>query len=305
MPRSRDHSSGRETPMRLFLIALAVVSIALPAFGKTHVIKVLGTAPLFGSCSSREQFFALMRRYPERETMALNALGLNRAEFERGLRSAQNVTTGGPLHLDAMAYYRGGVKVVRDVQLPPHTRFWVSHLSHKTVYVPQVCGNISTVAVAAVGAYRAAFPVSAPAGMHPIKPFAGSPQAALATSPAVAVTPSSVQSPKAVAGVPTTGVPPAVRHGGFPWWIFLLPVALIHGGGGSPAHVPIIFIPPGSSSSPSASPSPSPSASPSASPSPAPAPSRSPSPSPSPAPSRTPCPRPTPKPSPSPCPSRC
>ena len=274
--------------MRLFLIALAVVSIALPAFAKTHVIKVLGTEPLFGSCSSREQFFALMRRYPERETIALNALGLDRAEFERGMRTAQNVTTGGPLRLDAMAYYWGSVKVVRDVQLPPHTRLWVSHLSHKTVYVPQVCGNISTVAVAAVGAYREAFPVSARAGTHPTKLFAGAagPQAAIGTSPALGVTPSSVESPKAVAGVPTTGggVPPAVHHGGFPWWIFIIPVALIHGGGsssGGGAHIPVILIPPGSSSSPSASPSPSP------------------------VPSRTPCPRPTPKPSPSPCPSHC
>jgi len=267
--------------MRLFLIALVVVSIALPAFGETHVIKVLGTEPLFGTCSSRDQFFALMRRYPERETIALNALGLDRAEFERGMRSAKNVTTGGPLHLDAMAYYLGRVKVVRDVQLPPHTKLWVSHLSHRTVYVPQLCGNISTVAVIAVGAYRAAFPVSARAGAHPTTPFAGArgPQAALATTPPVGVRPSSAESPKAVAGVPTTGggVPSAAHHVGFSWWIFLIPVALIHGGGGSTgggAHVPIILIRPGSSSSPSPSPSPS----------------------------RTPCPSPTPKPT--PCPSR-
>jgi len=268
--------------MRIFLIALAVVSLALPAFGKTHVIKVLGTQPLFGMCSSRDQLFVLMRRYPERETIALNALGLDRAEFERALRSAQNVITGGPLHLDAMAYYWGGVKIVRDVQLPPHTRLWVSHLSHKTVYVPQLCGNISTVAVAAVGAYRAGFGVTARTDTHPT-PFAGgvAPGAALATSPAVGLTPSSAESPKAIAGVPTTGggVPAAVHHGRFPWWIFLIPVALTHGGSGGSgggAHVPFIIPPVGSSSSPSPSPSPS----------------------------RTPCPSPTPKPTPTPCPSR-
>jgi hypothetical protein len=267
--------------MRLFLIALAVVSIAIPAFGETHVIKILGTEPLFGACSSRDQLFALMQRYPERETLALGALGLGRAEFERGLRSAQNVTTGGPLHLDAMAYYRAGVRIVRDVQLPPHTKLWVARLRHKTVYVPQLCGNISTVAVAAVAAYKAGFGVTARPPPHPTR-FAGAlgPQEPLASSPGAKATPSATASPKAIAGVPTTGggVPSAAHHGWFPWWIFLLPVALIHGGGGSGggAHVPIILIPPGSSSSPSPSPSPS----------------------------RTPCPSPTPKPSPTPCPSR-
>jgi len=279
--------------MRIFLLALAVVSFALPAFGKTHVIKVLGTQPLFGACSSRDQLFALMRRYPQRETVALNALGLDRLEFEQAMRSAKNVVTGGPLHLDAMAYYWGGVKVVRDVQLPPHTKLWVSHLSHKIVYVPQLCGNISTVAVAAVGAYRAGFAVTARPGAHPV-PFAGgvAPGAALATSPAVGLTPSSAVSPKAIAGVPTTGggVPSAAHHGGFPWWIFLIPVALIHGGSGGSsgggAHAPFIIPPVGSSSSPSPSPSGS-----------------RPSPSPSPSPSRTPCASPTPKPSPTPCPS--
>jgi hypothetical protein len=267
--------------MRIFLIALAVVSIAIPAFGETHVIKILGTEPLFGTCSSRDQLFTLMERYPEREAIALQALGLGRAEFERGLRSAQNVITGGPLHLDAMAYYRGGVRIVRDVQLPPHTKLWVAHLRHKTVYVPQLCGNISTVAVAAVAAYRAGFGVSANEPKHPTR-FAGAvgPQAALAKSQGAKLTPSSAPSPKAIAGVPTTGgaVPSTVHHGGFPWWIFLIPVALIHGGGGSSgggAHIPVILIPPGSSSSPSPSPSPS----------------------------RTPCPSPTPKPSPTPCPS--
>ncbi|HXN08529.1 MAG TPA: hypothetical protein VN860_02580 [Candidatus Acidoferrales bacterium] len=297
--------------MRIFLIALAVVSFALPAFGKTHVIKVLGTQPLFGACSSRDQLFALMRKYPERETIALHALGLDRAEFEQAMRSAQNVITGGPLHLDAMAYYWGGVKIVRDVQLPPHTKLWVSHLPRKTVYVPQLCGNISTVAVAAVGAYRAGFGVSARAPTQP-GPFAGgiAPNASLATSPAAGLTPSSVVSPKAIAGIPTTGggVPAAVHHGGFPWWIFLIPVALIHGGSGGSSgggsHAPFIVPPVGSSSSPSPSPSPSASTLHSPSPSPSPSPSVSKLPSPSPSPSRTPCPSPTPKPTPTPCPSR-
>lgn len=268
--------------MRIFLIALALVIVALPAFGKTHVIKVLGTEPLFGTCSSRDQLFMLMRKYPQRETVALRALGLGREEFEHALRSAQNVTSGGPLHLDAMAYYWGGVKIVRDVELPPNTKLWVSHLPRRTIYIPQLCGNISTVAVAAVGAYREGFGITARSGAHPAPLAAGvGPNAALATAPAVGLTPSSLASPKVIAGVPGGGAaPPAAHRGGFPWWIFLIPVALIHGGGGGSgggAHVPIFIIPPVSSSS---------------------------SPSPSPSPSKTPCPSPTPKPSPTPCPSR-
>jgi hypothetical protein len=238
----------------------------MPALGGTHVIRVLGTEPLFGTCASRDQFFAFMRQYPQREAIALNALGLDRVEFERAMRSAQNVVTGGPLHLDAMAYYRNGVKIVRDVQIPAHTRLWVTHLPHKTVYVPQLCGNISTVALAAVGAYHASFPVSAREGAQPT-PFAdgAAPAVALATSAALVTTP-----------VPASAGPPA-HHGKFPFWIFLIPIALIHGNSGSTGsiHAPIL-IPV--------------------------APSSSPSPSPSPIASRTPCPSPTPRP-PTPCPS--
>jgi hypothetical protein len=267
--------------MKWFLILLALVSLAIPAFGGTHIIQVLGTEPLFGTCASRDQFFAFMRQYPQREAIALKALGLDRVEFERAMRSAQNVVTGGPLRLDAMAYYRNGVKIVRDVQIPAHTRLWVTHLPHKTVYVPQLCGNISTVVVAAVGAYHASFPVSAQVGAQPT-PFAGgaAPAAALATSAALVTTPvPSLAGPPSNASVPTTrgGVPSAAHHGKFPFWIFLIPIALLHGNSGSTGsiHAPIL-IPV--------------------------APSSSPSPSPSPIASRTPCPSPTPRP-PTPCPS--
>jgi hypothetical protein len=251
---------GRKTSksVRAIFTLFAVVCLALPAFAKTHVINVLGTYPLFGASQSRTQFIALMNRHPERENAALTALGIDRAAFERGIRSAPSVVTGAQFHLDEMAYYSDGVKVVRDVEIPTHTWMWVVRLPRKTVYIPQLCGNIATVGKAAVAAYESSFPVSA-LQHAPLGPIAGVAVAPIPLSTLVPIAPAALV--------------PVATHGKFPWWIFLLPAALLHGSTGSTGSIPPPIIAP---------------------------PVR---PSSSPSPTSTPCPSPTPKPPPTPCPS--
>lgn len=277
--------------MKTFVLILALVCLALPAFGKTHMIWVLGTEPLFEKSESRAQFFAQLHKYPEREKLALKALDIDRVAFERGMRSAPSIVTNGPFHLDAMTYYNGGVKVARDVDVPAHTWMWVVHLPHKTVYVPQACGNISSVPTASGDSFSTALPGTAPQRAAMVvqtpEPLAPSPQVALATTPIPA---------------PTAAVAAVAHHRGFPWWIFLVPIALIHGNNGSTDSTPppIVAIPSGHPSS-----SPTPSALPSHSPTPTPSASMSPPPTPTPSasPCHCPTPTPTPKPTPTPCPS--
>jgi hypothetical protein len=255
--------------VKAFLILLAAACIALPALGDTHRIWVLGTEPLFARTSSKAQFFAQMRRHPDREAQALKKLGIDRSSFERMLRTAPTIVTGGWFHLDAMAYYSNGVKVTYDVAVPPDTWMWVVHMRRETIYVPQACGNISTVAVAAVESYATSFPVT-------------SRQRALVASHARTANLPLPQVTQ-VASVPFPTPPASIaHHGKFPWWIFLVPGAFIHGHSSSGAALlPIV--------TPSSSPSPSPS------------PSATATPCPTPKPTPTPC--PTPKPTPTPCPS--
>ena len=279
--------------MKAFLVIFALACLALPAFGKTHVIWVLGTEPLFRATQSRAEFIQVMHQYPEREKLALQMLGIDRAAFEQGMAKAPNITTQGLFHLDAMAFYTDRVKVVHDVEVPAGTRMWVVHLHGKTVYVPQKCGNISTVPAAAVESFATSAPQAAPLR-------AAQPGAAPTVPPVPA-------SPAAVAQAVPAGpvVVAAARHARFPWWIFLIPGILIHGGGGNSSSPPPVIhsMPPSPTPSGSASPHPSPSASIPASPTPTPSASASPTPTPSASASPTATPSSTPRPSPTPTPS--
>lgn len=244
------------------------------------MIQVLGTEPLFAKAESRTQFLAVMRMYPDRERIALSMLGIDRGEFERGMQSAKSIVTQAPFHLDAMAYYDGRVKVTHDVDVPAHTYMWIFSVRHKTVYVPQLCGNISTVTAAGIESYQAHFPVTALTPKKISPPVLGgpSPQAAMPTTVPVA-TPLAQQ--------------PATAHGfKFPWWIILLPVALIHGGHSSSSSTPP---PVGPTPTPTPSPTSTQTGPPTATPTPTPTGTATPC--------STPTPRPTPKPSPTPCPT--
>src|SRR5579872_919553 len=304
--RSGDHSGKA---MKAFLVILALACLALPAFGKTHVIWVLGTEPLFRATQSRAEFIQVMHQYPEREKLALQMLGIDRAAFEQGMAKAPNITTRGLFHLDAMAFYSDRVKVVHDVDVIAGTRMWVVRLHGKTVYVPQKCGNISTVPVAAVESFATTAPQAAP--VRAAQPGTAPTVPPVPASPAAVVQGAPGAGPVAVA---------AAHHAKFPWWIFLVPGILIHGGGGNSSSPPPVIhsMPPSPTPSGSVSPHPSPSASipasptptpserPSATPTPSERPSATPTPSERPTPTPTPscgCPSPTPKPTATPCPT--
>lgn len=260
--------------MRSFLVLLAVACMALPALGATHVITVLGTAPLFGRSESRLAFLALMHKYPERERIALRELGIDQRAFEKAMQTAPSVVSGSPLHLDAMAFYDNGVKVIRDVQIPADTWLWVVHLPRKTVYIPQACGNISTVSAAAVESYVTTTPVRPqPAAIAPVQPA-----------------PTTIPSPAVAQATPATVATPLapVTHGRFPWWIFLVPIAFIHGHSNSSPPPPAPPLSP--TPTPTGTPSPTPMGTP---PPPTPTPTGTPPP-PTPTPTKTPCPTPTP-----------
>jgi hypothetical protein len=276
--------------VRAFLIVLACVCIAMPALGETHRIFVLGTEPLFARSSSRSEFLALVHRYPLREAGALKRLGIDRGSFERAMRTAPSIVTGGWFHLDAMAYYSNGVKVAYDVAVPPDTWMWVVHLPRKIVYVPQACGNISIVAVAGVESYATSFPVTArPHPAQVLRTPAGAPPLPQATQVAAVPYPTSVAAP--------------ARSGRFPWWVFLIPIAFIHGHSSSNSSTPTSTPTAGPTATPTvapptATPTPSPTATPTATP------TSTPIPTPTPTPTKTPCPTPTPKPTPTPCPTK-
>ncbi|HXW51209.1 MAG TPA: hypothetical protein VEJ41_04405 [Candidatus Acidoferrales bacterium] len=296
--------------MRYFLALLTVVCFALPAFGSTHYITVLGTEPLFPMTESRTQFLAMIRKYPDRERTALALLGIDQSAFEQGMRSAKSMVTQAPFKLDAMAYYDGQVKVVHDVAVPTHTYMWVIPMHRRTVYVPQICGNISTLATTAAESYRARGPI------------------ARTTPPPIVSTPL-VQTPEPQIAQAT--VPPIVQaahHARFPWWIFLVPVAIVeasHGGpSSSPSSPPVGPTPtptPTGTPTSTPTPTPTPTGTPTSTPTPTPTPTSTPTgiptptptptctptgvptPTPTPTPTKTPCPTPTPKPTPTPCPT--
>jgi hypothetical protein len=299
--------------MRYFLALLTVVCFALPAFGSTHYITVLGTQPLFPMTESRAQFLAMVRKYPDRERAALALLGIDQTAFEQGMRSAKSMVTQAPFKLDAMAYYDGQVKVVHDVAVPTHTYMWVIPMHRKTIYVPQICGNISTLATTAAESYRARGPI------------------ARTTAPPVVATPF-IQTPQPQVAQATPTVPPIVQaahHSKFPWWIFLVPVAIVeasHGGssssppvGPTPTPTPTPTGTPTGIPTPTPTPTgtptgiPTPTPTPTGHPTPTPTPTCTPTgvPTPTPTPTRTPCPTPTPtktpcptpKPTPTPCPT--
>ncbi|GEM_PF-1838328 len=275
--------------MRYFFVIFICMCIGLPAFGSTHYIQVLGTQPLFPTTQSRTQFLEMTQKYPERERAALAMLGIDRAAFEKGMRSAQNMVTTAPFRLDAMAYYDGRVKVVHDVAVPTHTYMWVIRMRHATIYVPQICGNISTVAKTGVESFRS---TPRPVARITPAPFIPTPLA---------------QTPQQVAQATPVATPPVVaaaHHSRFPWWIFLIPVALIdasHSSSSTP-------LPAGPTPTPSShptftpTPTPTPTGPPTATPTPTPTatPTKTPCPTPTPTPTKTPCPTPTP----TPCPTR-
>jgi hypothetical protein len=198
--------------MKYFLAVFITICLALPALGSTHYISVLGTEPLFAATATRAQFLAELKRHPQRERAALALLNIDRAAFERDIRSAPSMVTSGPFRLDAMAYYRGTVRVTYDVAVPAGTSMWVIRLPHRTVYVPKICGNISIVATRGIESYRSTpLPLSRiNAPLAPVKPLARTPQG---------------QPQARLPRVPGTAA--RIHHPKFPWWVLLVPVVLI------------------------------------------------------------------------------
>jgi hypothetical protein len=139
------------TRATIFVAFLA--ACVLPAYGKTTVIRQLGSAPLLGPSTST----AMMRERVEQNQAILRQAalksGLTAAQFEQlnqaiAASRVQWVTV--PRRLTVMTWRDGKrVYVIRDVKIPPHVRGWEVDLKQRNatvaVYLPATCGNLSYV----------------------------------------------------------------------------------------------------------------------------------------------------------------
>jgi len=139
--------------MRAATVVVFLAGCVLPAYGRTTVIRQLGTAPLLGPSSST----AMMREHVEQNQSILRQAalksGLTAAQFEQlnqaiATSHVQWVTV--PRHLTVMTWRSGKhVYVIRDVKIPPQVRGWEVDLKQRhttlAVYLPAACGNLSYV----------------------------------------------------------------------------------------------------------------------------------------------------------------
>jgi hypothetical protein len=194
-------STLRLPATRATILVAFVAGCVLPAYGKTTVIRQLGSAPLLGPSSST----AMMRERVEQNQAILRQAalksGLTAAQFEQlnqaiAASRVQWVTV--PRRLTVMTWRDGQrVYVIRDVKIPPHVRGWEVDLKQRNamvaVYLPATCGNLSYV--------RRALPVVAVAP-HAAQPKIVAAVVVPATTPAQSATPVPVPPAPALAVAP-------------------------------------------------------------------------------------------------------
>jgi len=249
--------------MKLATIA-AILLLLAPTTASAVVITKLGAGPILTPSNSRAALVDKIRM-SYRFATAEKDLGLNAVQirqFNEGLPKANYVIL--PRHLDDMAYYSNGIKILRDVTIPAETKGWTVDVPGAHIFIPQICSNLSVVFVrrgVAATIVHAPLVVAAP------------PSPAAIPTPSLTPAPTPAPTPTA-----TPMVAPVTHHTSGWFGLLLLPLFFIHSGGdtGTPSLSPPIY---------------------------APTPTHKPTTTPTPVPTKTPCPTPTPTPTKTPCPT--
>ncbi len=239
-----------------FSISLTALIISLlvtsPAIAGPYAIHNLSHDALLGSSNSRHELQQRVQQYDARVRKAGADLGLTPSQlqaFETQLPNARYVVL--PRHLNAMTGYAHGTPyVIHDVIIPANSRGWEVDLVRgdavTRVFVPAVCGNISILRgfqphIAQLREQHTSKPASAaqPSAISVV------PAPAPAAPPVPAATPVPVAAEAPTFSISTPAAP--AHHGHFPWWIALIAIPFIHGGGSSQGpgyHAPIAPTPP-------------------------------------------------------------
>lgn len=265
------NAQGRDSYILYCLRALLAVTIVSVIFGtqgsaSPYVIHRLDHDVLLDASSSRQELAQHISLHEARVRAAAIHLGLTTSQyqaFRARLSKAQYVVI--PRHLNSMVgYAHGSTYVLRDIIIPSDTRGWEVDLTNgrqlTRIFVPALCGNLSILRTLTPNVRLAAVKHSR---------MRRAPRMAVgASSEAATPMPRTTQTP--IAAIFPAAAPHKVS---FIWGLLLLPIALIHGGGGHSSTPPGLIIPivP---------------------------------PTPTPVPTKTPCPTPTPKPTATPCPTK-
>lgn len=227
------------------IIALIVSLVNSPASAGPYAIHNLSHDALLGSTNSRLEMQQRVRQYDARVRKAASDLGLTPSQvqaFETQLPNSRYVVL--PRHLNAMAGYAHGTPyVVHDVIIPVNSRGWevdvVQGDSLMRVFVPAACGNLSI--LRSFQPHIAQLPERQPS--RPVR-------AALLPATSVVAPSAPAAQPVPAPAVVPAAQPPAFamsspqvvsHHGHFPWWLALIAIPFIHGGGSSQApgyHAP-------------------------------------------------------------------
>src|ERR1700680_19863 len=258
--------------MKLAAIAAMLLLLA-PTTVSAVVITKLGAGPILTPSDTRAALVDKIRT-SERFAIAERDLGLKAAQirqFNERLPKANYIVL--PRHLDKMAYYSNGIKILRDVTIPAETKGWTLDVTGAHIFIPQTCSNISLVFVRGV----AAAITHAPLVVVP------SPAAIPTPSPTPTVAPAPTLTPAPAATPP---VAPVTHHTSAWLGLLLLPLFFIHSGGDTDTT---------SLSQPIYAPTPTHKpTTPTPLPTPTPVPTNTPCPTPTPTPTKTPCPTPPP-----------
>jgi len=241
----------------------AILLLLAPTTASAVEITKLGAGPILTPSNTRAALVHKIRT-SERFATAENDLGLSAVQirqFNERLPKANYVIL--PRHLDEMAYYSNGIKILRDVTIPAETKGWTLDVAGAHIFIPQTCSNISLVFVRRVAATIVHAPLVVAAPPSP------------AAIPTPSLTPAPTPTPVPAAAPP---VAPVTHHTSGRLGLLLLPLFFIHSGGdtGTTSLSPPIY---------------------------APTPTHKPTTTPTPVPTKTPCPTPTPTPVKTPCPT--
>ncbi len=255
--KSEERSSNAPLMALLFLISIATfivsVLVSSPAMAAPYPIHSLSSDSLLGSTNSRQELQLRMRLHETRVRTAASDLGLTTAQyqaFRTKLFHAPYVVI--PRRLNAMTGYAHGTPyVLHDVIIPANSRGWEVDLVNGNevtqVFVPALCGNLSILRslrprIAQLPAKRK-IKVAARAPVQTVIPPAPAPAAVATPVPITTPVPIAAQTPT----FQISSQPAATHHGHFPWWLALIAIPFIHGGGGTQApayHTPVMPTPP-------------------------------------------------------------
>lgn len=140
-------------PIIKLYAALVLICSFVPALGQADVAVNLHADRLLGQANSAVALNARVAQLGPRYEEAVRKAGLTSDERQQ-LRDAiaDRVMQFGPMprRVDVMtAYKHGRVYTVRNAVMPAHTMGWYLVMNEdtvtRTVYIPQVCGNVSVI----------------------------------------------------------------------------------------------------------------------------------------------------------------